>query len=346
MTTPARKKKRNPRGQLAKEHARDYLGKRAVSPDLAKERGYRSVTTTDALMELGFKQYVPVPGLLIPVMWNKKPVLHQFRPDHPRNKAQSPNIACHDDDYDADELPAPDLVKFERPEGLGNRLDCHPRMTPSLSDPSVPLFITEGVPKGDALASVGVCAVALLGVDCWTGTRPDGSTGVLPDWDDVALDGRPVFLAYDADVMTKAGVARARQRLTTMLSKRGARVRWVFLPDPEAKTGVDDYLAAGHTVEDLFSLASAPRYSVITTGRQLPDLTQEAIAALTVTNDPPVVFQRLDVLGGTQHRRHADEGRPAALPAGRVRGLVPRDKGRAHSNLAAEGPRGERIGRG
>lgn len=293
MSGPARKKKRV--SPLAKQH-REYLDARAVAPDIAKERGYRTVKTTGTLLDLGFKPYVPVPGLLIPVMWNNEAVLHQHRADLPRNRNQSAIPACYDDDVWDDEPAEAKPVKFERPEGLGSRLDCHPRMTPSLSDTSVPLFITEGIVKGDALTSVGLCAVAVLGVDNWRGTLPDGTKGVLPDWNDVALDERDVYLAYDADVMTKDGVARARQNLTTMLSRRGARVRWVFLPDPEKKTGVDDYLASGHSAEDLFSLARVPKYSVTTTGRQLPDLTREAVAALSVTNDPPVIFQRIDEL--------------------------------------------------
>lgn len=293
MTRPARKKSGPYGSKLAKDHA-DYLARRNVHPDIAKERGYYTVRNPELLLPLGFGGYVPVPGFVLPVMWNKEPVLHQFRPDAPRNEARPEGLACHDDD---DEPTAPKIVKFERPKGVGNRLDCHPRMTPSLADPSVPLWIVEGIPKGDALASVGICAVTLLGVWNWL-TKPDDVTSVvLPDWEDVALAGRDVYVAFDADAMVKGGsVELARQRLTTYLVGRGAQVRWIYLPDPKNKTGVDDFLAAGNSVDDLLALAGEPRYNIVVTRRQLPDLTREAIAALAVTNEPPRIFQRVDVL--------------------------------------------------
>lgn len=277
MTGPARKQKLRPYGShIAVRHAA-YLRERAVSPTVAKERGYRTVENRSSLAQFGFPA-ANTPGLLMPVLWGDEVVLHQHRPDEPR----------------VDEQGKPQ--KFERPTGKGNRLDCHPRMTPRLADASVPLWITEGVTKGDALVSAGLCAVALLGVDNWRGTRADGTKGVLADWDDVALGGRTVYLAFDSDCMTKQGVERARQNLTSYLVEGGALVRWVYLPGGEAKVGVDDYLAADHTADDLLALARVPHYRVATNARQLHDTTREAITALAVTNDPPVIFQRMDVL--------------------------------------------------
>ena len=55
-------------------------------------------------------------------------------------------------------------IKYEMPKDSGIRLDCPPMCQPQLADPRVPLWITEGQKKADALASRGLCAVALLGV--------------------------------------------------------------------------------------------------------------------------------------------------------------------------------------
>jgi hypothetical protein len=41
----------------------------------------------------------------------------------------------------------------------------------------------------------------------------------------------------------------------TYLSARGSTVHFVYLPEDEGKVGVDDYLAAGHTVDELYALA-------------------------------------------------------------------------------------------
>src|SRR5690348_13269802 len=63
-----------------------------------------------------------------------------------------------------------------------------------------------GIKKGDALASVGACVVALLGVTCWRGTNEHGGKTALPDWADVALNDRETFLVFDSDVMRKKAV--------------------------------------------------------------------------------------------------------------------------------------------
>jgi hypothetical protein len=127
-------------------------------------------------------------------------------------------------------------------------LDVPPGALPAIADPDVPLWITEGAHKADAAVSAGLCCLALLGVEGWQ------SNGVaLPDWKDVRLKDREIFLAFDSDVMTKAAVRAALGRLTAWLAHRGATVRHVTLPaGPDgAKVGLDDYLGAGGSVETL-----------------------------------------------------------------------------------------------
>lgn len=266
---------------LAKAH-RKLLKDSAVSALVAHARGYQTVRAGSQLANAGFwGVQASSGGLLIPVHWNGAPVLHQLRPDEPRM----------DDEGRA--------IKYETPAKARMRLDCSPVMADALTDPSVPLWITEGVRKGDAAASAGLCCVALLGVWNWTGTRADGGKGPLDDWDDVALADREVFIAYDSDVMVKDDVRGALERLTAFLVGRGARVRWVFLPpgtDPmggAAKVGLDDYLAEDHTAADLLALSRRPEALSIRAGnRQLRDMTDDAVAALALANEPPVVFQR------------------------------------------------------
>ncbi|NLD72707.1 MAG: DUF3854 domain-containing protein, partial [Chloroflexi bacterium] len=69
------------------------------------------------------------------------------------------------------------------------------------------------------------------------------------------LEGRDVRVVYDSDVVTKAPVQQALARLVGFLESRGARVRVAYLPhEAEGKTGVDDWLVAGHTVAELEGL--------------------------------------------------------------------------------------------
>lgn len=261
---------------LSNRHRKDLVG---ISDAVIDVRGYRTVKDSARLVALGFSraQQRP-PGLLVPNFWGKEVVGHQFRPDEPRVMDGKP-------------------VKYETPAGAAVRLDCPPDCTADVADPSVPLWITEGVKKADAAVTAGLCCLALAGVDCWRGTRADGTKGPLEDWDDVSLDGRDVVIAFDSDVMVKPEVRAALDALTRFLQSRGARVKWIHLPaDGDRKVGLDDYFAKGGTVAELVATAETPRLAIVGPGRPLPDVTRDAIASLAAINDPPVLFRRGDAL--------------------------------------------------
>ena len=123
----------------------------------------------------------------------------------------------------------------------------------------MPLIITEGVRKADAAASIGLRAIDLLGVWGFRGNNGEGGITVLDAWNAIALNSeRPVYICFDSDAMTKAGVHSALKALTRFLEARGAMVRIIYLPngDDGRKTGLDDFLAAGNGRDDLLALAS------------------------------------------------------------------------------------------
>jgi hypothetical protein len=128
-----------------------------------------------------------------------------------------------------------------------------------LTNPAIPLWITEGLKKADALASHDLCAIALLGVWAFKGKNPFGGTTILADFDNVALKGRDVHIVFDSDVMLKPQVRQALIRLTEHLQRKGAHVTAVYLPQNDGqKVGVDDYLLS-HNVQELEGLIEAPR---------------------------------------------------------------------------------------
>jgi putative DNA primase/helicase len=148
--------------------------------------------------------------------------------------------------------------KYLYPKGVSMRLDCSPLCQPSLDDPAVSLWLTEGQRKGDALVTHDACALALLGVWNFRGTNAKGGKTMLTDWQYVTLQGRDVRVVYDSDVMEKAGVAQALDALVTFLVGKGARVHVAYLPSVGgAKVGVDDYLLQ-HSLTDLEGLLTAP----------------------------------------------------------------------------------------
>jgi hypothetical protein len=213
----------------------------AIAPEVGAARGYRTVRSKAELQRLGFgRTQQLVPGLLIPIFdVTGRIALHQFRPDSPR-------------------LRRGKRVKYETPVGSRMVLDVPPAVREKLADPAVPLVITEGVRKADAAVSTGLFCIDLLGVWNWRGTNDHGGKTVLPDWESIALNDRQVFIVFDSDVMTKAGVHTALVRLKAFLESRGAHVKVIYLPcgDGGGKVGLDDFLAAGRGYEDLLALAS------------------------------------------------------------------------------------------
>jgi len=99
-----------------------------------------------------------------------------------------------------------------------------------LGNPGVPLFVTEGIRKADAAASIDLCCVALLGVWNFRGSNEFGGTTALADWESIALKDRVVYIVFDSDVMTKVSVHQALARLKAFLEGRHAHVQLIYLP--------------------------------------------------------------------------------------------------------------------
>jgi len=231
-------------------HHRLILTQSGISDDVIDARVYETLMRSNSdlrpqrrLEALGFAVGAfdderRFPGLLIP-MYGPTGVRasFQYRPDHPRSDGKGK------------------ARKYEALKGRPSVLDVHPFNFSKVVDPSVPLWITEGVKKGDALTTAGQCVISLSGVFNWR-----GRLGTLGDWEDVQLRGRDVLICFDSDAETNRNVASAMVRLRNFLLSRGARrVRYVVTPaqdDLGPKTGVDDYLAQGGTVDYLLSVAS------------------------------------------------------------------------------------------
>ncbi len=220
----------------------------AISDEVREARGYRTIEAKSTLNDLGFTEpQQRVPALSIPIHDVFGKVHPQIRPDFPRQG------------------PAGKVVKYDRLAGKGNVLDVPPGARKLLGDPRVRLLITEGSKKADSAVSAGECCIALMGVWNWVGTNEHGAKGVaLADWREIALSGRTVYLAFDSDLMTKSEVQRALDELKRYLEGKGAKVTVLYLPaGPNGeKVGLDDYLAAGHSTEELLALVEPPRASV------------------------------------------------------------------------------------
>lgn len=242
-------------GFVRSEHAA-MLQASGITEDHAYARKYRSVEEKARLEHVGVTRTGRrVPGLLVPQLradgscWG-----YQYRPNEPRLRDGKP-------------------VKYETPTGQRNGIDVPPGVGPKLDDPTIPLWITEGVKKADAAAVAGLCCVALPGVWSWRGRNERGGKVAVPDWHDIALNERRVILAFDGDVARKRSVRAALDTLADYLRSKGALVEFCHLPDEDDKVGLDDYLMAGHTAGDLVSRIHPEPPEVV--DRQVTPVTDE-----------------------------------------------------------------------
>jgi hypothetical protein len=244
--------------------------------EVIRERGYRTVVSKGELSKIGFAPAQQrVPGLLMPVHGpDGSNSLYSYRPDSPRQTENGK------------------LLKYEFPKNARMRLDVPPRSRAALADPTVPIWITEGQKKADALATHRFIAVALLGVWNFKGRNKFGGVTLLADFDYIVLKGRTVNIVFDSDVMTKQPVQDALARLTEHLQRKSATVNAVYLPSgPNGeKVGADDFLL-NHSVDELKKLICAPR----------PPL-KPAVPKLELLTEPPPALNRpLDLINGVAY---------------------------------------------
>lgn len=211
---------------LAERHLRELSEASAIAAEVIADREYRTVTDPRELQRLGFADWQALPGLLIPLHGpDGSNGRYALKPDKPRIRDGKP-------------------CKYEAQAGKPNCLDVPKRCQAAILDPSVDLFITEGIKKADALATIGKCVIGITGVWNWQKGHE-----LIPDWEPIlpSLEGRRGFVVFDSDAVTNPNVRLAEDDLAiNFLEHRGADAYVIRLPSgPNGeKQGVDDYLAA------------------------------------------------------------------------------------------------------
>lgn len=224
------------------------LDSSVISPEVRDARRYETLADTpenrDRLERLMMPRWAvrdesAYPGLLIPMYRvTGEDIGYQWKPAAPQ------------------EAPGGKHQKYASQRGGTNHLDVSPVAAARVQDASEVLWITEGVKKGDCLATLGKAVIVLTGVFNWR-----SQMGTLGDWEDIPLQGRTVVVCFDADARDNRLVMLAMRRLGKWLeSKRVSVVRYLIIPgevDGTAVKGVDDYFHAGGTLEELGNHAAA-----------------------------------------------------------------------------------------
>jgi hypothetical protein len=220
--------------KLLEKHRQELEEGSAIVPEVRMGRGYATVGKSEA-RELGFSAEQARAGLLIPFYSPTGEISCQLKPDTPRSRRDK-------------------AVKYETRAGCDIVLDVHPSNNERLLLGNEPVYVVEGIKKADCAASSGRVAVGLSGVWNWGRKRKSGGAKygrpqLLQDWDAIPLEGRTVYVCFDADYREKQNVALAMLRLAERLTERGAHVHIMNLPGPEK--GLDDHVVSGGSLDDL-----------------------------------------------------------------------------------------------
>jgi hypothetical protein len=104
----------------------------------------------------------------------------------------------------------------------------------------LPIVFTEGAKKAACLLSHGWIAVSISGV--WAGQEGKGAR-LHPSIRPLIVPGRPVYLAFDSDIIIKENVEAALRQLGRLIKKERAEV-FICLWHQDQGKGVDDLIVA------------------------------------------------------------------------------------------------------
>jgi Protein of unknown function (DUF3631)/Domain of unknown function (DUF3854) len=226
-----------------------------ITNELVGRAGVRCVTDREARELLGTSHPGDLAGLFFPYLdpISGRRVSGRLRRDHP--------------EIGPDGKPA---RKYICGFGDTRHLYFPPGAGPLLSDPSVSATFVEAEKSVLAVAALmerlRKKALVIGTGGCWgwrgkTGINSDANggggrdetRGPLPDLDRVTWTARKVGLVFDSNVTSNPKVRAAREALARELTRRGAKVFLVDLPEERDVNGPDDFIVA-HGDDDFIKL--------------------------------------------------------------------------------------------
>jgi hypothetical protein len=130
-------------------------------------------------------------------------------------------------------------VKYYQAPGSGVHLYFPPGVEDFVINPSIPLNLGEGEKKALKGSQEGIPVVGMGGINNY---KNKDSEDLIPDFNNIPLNGREVNILPDGDYHRNKDVERAVLKLATLLKQRGATPFLISLPDGEKKVGLDDFL--------------------------------------------------------------------------------------------------------
>ena len=198
--------------RLEQHHIED-LRRSGLSDEFIRLAKFFSVTHQQAAKTLGFDPGSPGLAIPYPNTNGSGPLFIRVKPDKP----------FRDEGGRA--------AKYLSAKGGGNRLYVpHIYGKKERLDRECPVILTEGEKKACKAAQElpGFVAVALPGVWCFKGS----GSRLISDFKLFAWKGRPVYICFDSDVVTKRPILDAENALAAELDKLDADVYLCRLPGP------------------------------------------------------------------------------------------------------------------
>ena len=136
--------------------------------------------------------------------------------------------------------PPMEDIKYLSPKGKSPHLYIYPEDWEKLESPKTKIIVVEGEKKCLKLKlelsqpyEFNYIVIGISGVTCWN----------CPEWENIDLIGRDIYLAFDADSEDNKDVRREEIKLYTFLKNKGAKLKSLIWKREKGK-GIDDYLVS------------------------------------------------------------------------------------------------------
>ena len=231
---------------LKKKHLDEFAG--SAIPEPWAVANFFSISDLKQIAQwLGWKKYLHTPGWIaqgIDIESGKLSKFGQFKPD---------SIL---------EFPDGSTAKYlTQKQGYDAFLPVYPTEADFWlkvkDDLDHPIRITEGAKKAIASTVEGRPTIGLCGVDMGcVNNRIELVNNLKP----FINPGRPIEIAFDADIIRKPEVADALRAFGKALSHQGGREIFVRVWDEKLGKGIDDLIVAGHDLEAVSHLIKFERW--------------------------------------------------------------------------------------
>ena len=231
--------------QLATHHRQILEIELGIKPEVAQARDYKTQVNSKELKQFGFRTNLG-PGLLI-LLYTPDGLTgsYLYRLDDPKEIQLNPGKL--------DGNTAKRFANYAVPKGQKAFLDCPLKCSEQLKNASASIYVTDDPLKADALASRGLCAVAIVGIWGYLGKKNEAEIVKLLDLDHIEFRNRKIIILFDADVLGDAQANKIFQRLTAHLAQKSSQTKAVDLTKVigDLSKGIGDWLSDGHTVQEL-----------------------------------------------------------------------------------------------